>query len=42
MKVRIVVEKENSLLGNPLVLAGVAAVVILAGYLIYRQRTKQK
>jgi len=42
MKVRILVEKENSLLGNPLVLAGVAAVVILAGYLIYRQRTKQK
>jgi hypothetical protein len=42
MKVRIVVEKENSLLSNPLVLAGIAAVVILAGYLIYRQRTKQK
>jgi hypothetical protein len=42
MKVRIVVEKENSLLGNPLVLAGIAAVVILVGYLVYRQRTKQK
>jgi hypothetical protein len=39
MKVRIVVEKENSLLANPLVLAVIAAVVILIGYLIYRQRT---
>ena len=42
MKVRIVVEKENSLLGNPLVLAGIAAVIILVGYLVYRQRTKQQ
>jgi len=41
MKVRIVVEKENSLLGNPLVLAVIAAVVILIGYLIYRQRTNK-
>jgi hypothetical protein len=38
MKVRIVVETENSLLGNPLVLAVIAVVVILIGYLIYRQR----
>jgi hypothetical protein len=42
MKVRIVVEKENSLLSNPLVLAGIGAVVILAGYLIYRHRTKKQ
>jgi hypothetical protein len=42
MKVRIVVEKENSLLSNPLVLAGIAAVVILFGYLVYRQRTKKQ
>ena len=41
MKVRIVVEKENSLLANPLVLAVIAAVVILIGYLIYRQRTNK-
>jgi hypothetical protein len=41
MKVRIVVEKENSLLANPLVLAVIAAVVILIGYLIYRQRTSK-
>jgi hypothetical protein len=40
MKVQIVVEKENSLLGNPFVLAVIAAVVILIGYLVYRQRTK--
>lgn len=42
MKVRIVVEKENSLLGNPLVLGGIVAVVILVGYLVYRQRKKQQ
>jgi len=42
MKVRIVVEQENSLLGNPFVLAVIAAAVILIGYLVYRQRTKQK
>ena len=42
MKVRIVVEKESSLLGNPLVLAGIAAVIILIGYLVYRQRTKKQ
>lgn len=41
MKVRIVVEQENSLLGNPFVLAVIAAAVILTGYLVYRQRTKQ-
>jgi hypothetical protein len=41
MKVRIIVEKENSLLGNPFVLAVIAAAVILIGYLIYRQRTNQ-
>lgn len=41
MKVRIVVQKENSLLGNPFVLAGSAAAVILIGYIVYRQRTKQ-
>ena len=41
MKVRIVVEKEDSLLGNPFVLAGIAAAVILIGYIVYRQRTKQ-
>jgi hypothetical protein len=41
MKVRIMVEKENSLLGNPFVLVVIAAAVILIGYVIYRQRTKQ-
>jgi len=41
MKVRIIVEKEKSLLGNPFVLAGIAAAVIVAGFLIYRQKTKQ-
>jgi hypothetical protein len=41
MKVQIVVEKENSLLGNPWVLAVIAAVVILIGYLVYRQRTNK-
>ena len=41
MKVRIVVEKENSLLGNPFVLAGLAGAVILIGYIVYRQRAKQ-
>jgi hypothetical protein len=40
MKVRIIVEKEKSLLGNPFVLAGIAAAVIVAGFLIYRQKTK--
>ena len=38
MKVRIMVEKENSLLANPLVLAVIAVVIILIGYLIYRRR----
>ena len=42
MKVRITVEKESSLLGNPLVLAGIALVVILVGYFVYRQRTKKQ
>ena len=42
MKVRITVEKEDSLLGNPLVLAGIALVVILVGYFVYRQRTKKQ
>jgi hypothetical protein len=42
MKVRIAVEKENSLLGNPFVLAVIAVVVILIGYLIYRQRTTRQ
>jgi hypothetical protein len=42
MKVRIVVENGSSLLGNPLVLAGIAAVIILVGYLVYRQRTKHQ
>jgi hypothetical protein len=41
MKVRIVVKEENSLLSNPIVLAGIAAAVILIGYLVYRQRTSQ-
>jgi hypothetical protein len=41
MKVRIIVEKEKSLLSNPFVLAGIVAAVILAGFLIYRQKTKQ-
>jgi len=41
MKVRIVVKEENSLLGNPFVLAIIAAAIILIGYLVYRQRTKQ-
>ncbi len=41
MKVRIVVEKENSLLSNPFVLAGGIAAVILIGYLVYRQRTNK-
>ena len=35
------VEKENSLFSNPLVLVVIAAAVILIGYVIYRQRTKQ-
>jgi hypothetical protein len=42
MKVQIEVVKENSLLGNPLVLAVIAAVIILIGYLVYRQRTKKQ
>jgi hypothetical protein len=41
MKVQITVEKENSLLSNPLVLVVIAAAVILTGYGIYRQRAKQ-
>ena len=41
MKVPIVVEKENSLLGNPYILAVIAGAVILIGYLVYRRRTKQ-
>jgi hypothetical protein len=41
MKVRLVVEKENSLLSNPFVLAGGIAAVILIGYLVYRQRTNK-
>jgi hypothetical protein len=41
MKVRIVVEKEDSLLSNPFVLAGGIAAVILIGYLVYRQRTNK-
>jgi hypothetical protein len=39
MKVRIMVEKENSILSNPFILAGGVAVIILIGYLVYRQRT---
>jgi hypothetical protein len=42
MKVRIVVQNEDSLLGNPFVLAVIAAAVILIGYLVYRQRTNQQ
>jgi uncharacterized membrane protein len=42
MKVQIEVVKENSLLGNPLVLTVIAAVIILIGYLVYRQRTKKQ
>ena len=41
MKVRIMVEKEDSLLGNPFVLAVIVASVFLIGYLVYRQRTNQ-
>jgi hypothetical protein len=41
MKVQITVEEENSLLSNPVVLVVIAAAVILIGYGIYRQRTKQ-
>jgi hypothetical protein len=41
MKVRITVVKDTSLLGNPFVLVVIAAVVILIGYLIYRQRTNK-
>jgi hypothetical protein len=42
MKVQITVEKENSLLSNPIILVVIAAGVILIGYGIYRQRTKQE
>jgi hypothetical protein len=42
MKVRIVVKEENSLFANPIVLVVIAAVVILIGYLVYRQRTNQQ
>ena len=41
MKVRITVVKDTSLLGNPFVMVVIAAVVILIGYLIYRQRTNK-
>ena len=41
MKVQIMVEKDNSLLNNPVVLVVIAAAVILIGYGIYRQRAKQ-
>jgi hypothetical protein len=41
MKVQITVEEQNSLLSNPVVLVVIAAAVILIGYGIYRQRTKQ-
>ena len=41
MKVRIMVEKENSILSNPFILAGGIAVIILIGYLVYRQRTNK-
>jgi hypothetical protein len=41
MKVRIMVKEENSLFGNPFVLAVIAAAVILIGYLVYRKRTNQ-
>jgi hypothetical protein len=41
MKVRIMVVQDTSLIGNPFVLAVIAAVVILTGYLIYRQRTNK-
>jgi hypothetical protein len=41
MKVRIIVQKENSLLDNPFVLTGIAGALILLGYLVYRQRTNQ-
>jgi hypothetical protein len=42
MKVRITVVKDASLFGNPFVLVVIAAVVILVGYLIYRQRMKKQ
>ena len=41
MKVRIIVEKENSILSNPIILAGGIAIIILIGYLVYRQRTNK-
>jgi hypothetical protein len=41
MKVRILVEKENSILSNPFILAGGIAVIILIGYLVYRQRSNK-
>jgi hypothetical protein len=41
MKVRIMVEKENSILSNPFILAGGIAAIILIGYLVYRQRTSK-
>jgi hypothetical protein len=41
MKVRIVVKKEDSILSNPFILAGGIAVIILIGYLVYRQRTNK-
>jgi hypothetical protein len=41
MKVRIMVEKENSILSNPFILAGGIAAIILIGYLVYRQQTNK-
>jgi hypothetical protein len=41
MKVRIMVERENSILSNPFILAGGIGVIILIGYLVYRQRTSK-
>jgi hypothetical protein len=41
MKVRVTVVKDTSLLGNPFVLVVIAAVFILIGYLVYRQRTNK-
>ncbi|MCX6684577.1 MAG: NEW3 domain-containing protein [Methanoregula sp.] len=42
LKVRIVVQNEDSLLGNPFVVAVIAAAVILVGYLVYRRRTTRQ
>jgi hypothetical protein len=40
MQDRIVVEQENSRLGNPFIIAGILAFACLIGYLIYHKRTK--